>query len=71
MIYCTPAVYIKYMVFITAAKPPEGIPQFKKIYMDKSIISLICRHGINYEGREGFEGKEIRFIPLWKWLLKI
>ena len=25
----------------------------------------------DYEGREEFKGKEIEFIPLWKWLLRI
>ncbi|HIP90350.1 MAG TPA: ATP-binding protein, partial [Candidatus Nanopusillus sp.] len=25
----------------------------------------------DYEGREEFKGKRIKFIPLWRWLLKI
>ncbi len=66
---------IKQLIQVTYANEKDEIERREINSLIKASKSLKCNNMLvitwDFEGKETVHGKEIRFIPLWKWLLEI
>jgi hypothetical protein len=64
---------IQQLIQVTAASEPLTIDKREYTALLKASEELRCKNLLmitwDYEATETREGKEIQFIPLWKWLL--
>jgi len=65
---------IKQLIQVTYASTRDEIEQREVKALIKASDLLKCKDLLvitwDYEGEEKFKGKKIKFLPLWKWLLK-
>jgi len=65
---------IKQLIQVTYASGKEDIEKREIRSLLKASKELKCRDLLvitwDYEAEEEFKGKEIKFVPLWKWLLE-
>lgn len=64
---------VKQLIQVTYANSKDEIEKREIKSLLKASEKLKCKNLLiitwNYEGKEKIKGKEIKFIPLWKWLL--
>jgi len=65
---------IEQLIQVTFASSKEEIGMREKRALIKASAELKCDDMLiitwDYEAEEEFKGKQIKIIPLWKWLLK-
>ncbi len=65
---------VKQLIQVTYASARDEIEKREIKSLLKASELLKCKNLLcitwDYEGEEKFKGKKIKFLPLWKWLLK-
>ena len=64
---------VRQLIQVTYASDRREVPERELTAMEKASKALRCKNLLvitwDFEGEERQEGKKVRFVPLWKWLL--